>query len=600
LLGGGAAALAHAAGDPPPPARRDAGGVAGQAPEAGQPAPGAKPLVISLGVTERLQMKGKQEIKRAHNPKENVAVVSPVPDDPTSVNITGREAGTTRITLTAADDTEEVYDVIVQLDVEYLRLLLQRAVPTASLSLLPASGGTVVIGGTVNHAEDIDVIMRTAQSVVGSGERVVNAMRVAGVQLVQLDAVIAFVSRSELRRMSFDFLEVGLKHNFSSTVGGALINPAPSAVLPSTPGFPLNIVNVVPNAPNGAPVNFFLGVSNDKQGFFGLLQLLRNENVAKVLAEPKIVTLSGRSARLLSGGQQAIPETAGLGSVSVRFEPFGTQLFVLPIVLGNGKIQLEVNPIVSNIDAAVGTVIAGTVVPGRNQQEVQTTVVVETGQTLVIGGLIQRAVTGVTQKTPILGDLPVLGAAFRSLSYQEIEQELVVLITPYLVDPMACNQLPKYYPGQETRSPDDCELFLEGILEAPRGPRDVCPGGCYVPAYKNGPTADMFPCGNGSCPGAGACGSKGPNGSDGPVGHFAADARKGARPQSGSVAGTAAAQPSQPAPSSSPGMLPAHAVSPAAAPPQSSSSPAGQGGSVVADPPALPALPAAGGPDGDR
>jgi hypothetical protein len=213
------------------------------------------------------------------------------------------------------------------------------------------------------------------------------------------------------------------------------------------------------------------------------------------MAEPKVVTMSGRTARLLSGGQQAIPETAGLGSVSVRFEPFGTQLNVLPIVLGNGRIQLDVNPIVSNIDASVGTAIAGTIVPGRNQQEVQTTVIVETGQTLVIGGLIQNTVQGETEKVPILGDLPILGAAFSRKRFGEIESELVVLITPRLVDPMSCEQLPKYYPGQETRSPDDYELFLEGILEAPRGQRELCPGGKFRAAYLNGPTASIYPCG---------------------------------------------------------------------------------------------------------
>src|SRR5262249_45994323 len=146
---------------------------------------------------------------------------------------------------------------------------------------------------------------------------------------------------------------------------------------------------VAANAPNGAPVNFFLGLFNSQQVFYGLLQILRNDNLAKILAEPKLVTLSGHSASLLSGGQQAIPETAGLGSVSVRFEPFGTQLSFLPIVMGDGKIQLEVAPEVSNIDASVGTSIGGTIVPGRNTQSVHTTVVIEDGQTLAIGGLIQ-------------------------------------------------------------------------------------------------------------------------------------------------------------------------------------------------------------------
>jgi pilus assembly protein CpaC len=492
--------------------------------------PAGRTIVVNIGATQPLQMSKKQAIKQAVNPRENVAIITAVEGKPDTVNITGREAGITRITLTGADNTEEIIDIIVQFDVEYLRTLLQRASPTSSLQLIPAAGGIIIIGGTVNHSEDIDIIMRAAASVLGGEQRIINAMRVGGVMQVQLDVVVAFVSRSELRRMSFDFLSAGNNHNFSSTVGGALLNPNAGAMLPTTPGFALPIANAAGGSPNGAPANFFLGLFNNKQVFYGMLQALRNDNLAKILAEPKLVTLSGRSATMLSGGEQAIPETAGLGSVSVRFEPFGTRLSFLPIVLGNGKIHLEVEPEVSNIDAAVGTSIAGTVVPGRNTQRVHTTVVIEDGQTLAIGGLIQNAVTGVTTKVPVIGELPFIGAAFSSKSFQEIESELVVLVTPHLVDPMSCDQLPKYLPGQETRSPDDFELFLEGIMEAPRGPRRVFPGCHYVPAFKNGPTADIYPCngrnGDGVCPSGPSAGAL----PAGPVGHIVEGNTKATQP----------------------------------------------------------------------
>jgi pilus assembly protein CpaC len=471
-------------------------------------------IIVPIGSSQRLQMKGRKAIQSVVNPKEGIAFVAPVQDDPTTVMITGREAGLTRITLTAADGSEENYEVVVQIDIEFLRSVLLRAVPTASLQLIPAATGTIVIAGTVAHAEDIDVIMRTAQGVVSSADHVVNAMHVGGVQQVQLDCCVALVSRTQLRQMSFDFLTAGRNFNFSSTVGGALQNPAIGSSLASLPGTFLPVTNVV-TAPNGQPANFFLGVFNDKALFWGLLQALKTENLAKILAEPKVVTLSGRSANLLSGGQQAIPETAGLGSVSVRFEPFGTQLSVLPIVLGNGRIHLEVEPEVSNIDPAVGTSINGTVVPGRTTQRVHTTVEMEDGQTLAIGGLIENDVTASEVKVPVLGDLPIIGAAFSRKEFSESERELVVLITPHLVDAMSCDQVPHVLPGQETRSPDDFELFLEGILEAPRGPRQIdLFHGQYVPAYKNGPTANQFPCGGNNC-GNGNCGNGCGNGNYG-------------------------------------------------------------------------------------
>ena len=141
-----------------------------------------------------------------------------------------------------------------------------------------------------------------------------------------------------------------------------------------------------------------------------------------------------------------------------------------------------------------GPSFGGALVSGRAIQSVRTAVVMEDGQTLAIGGLIQTQVTASITKVPMIGDIPFLGPLFSSKSFQEQETEVVVLVTPHLVDPMDCCDVPKYLPGQETRSPDDFELYLENILEAPRGSREVNHGNRYVPAYKNGPTAKQFPC----------------------------------------------------------------------------------------------------------
>ena len=242
---------------------------------------------------------------------------------------------------------------------------------------------------------------------------------------------------------------------------------------------------------------------HNRWGFLGFLQALRDDAVVKSLSEPTLTTESGRPASFLIGGEQAVPVPAGLGQVGVQFEEFGTRLNFVPIILGNGKIRLEVEPEVSALNAANGTSIHGTVVPGRTTDRVNTTVELEDGQTFVIGGLIQHSVTGSTEKTPVLGDLPFVGAAFSSKSYQEQEKEVVILVTPHLVDAEDCSQAPKVLPGDETRRPDDFELFLEGILEAPRGPREVFPNHHYMAAYKNGPSAALYPVcrGRDGCPG---------------------------------------------------------------------------------------------------
>lgn len=468
-----------------------------------EPAPAPKPLpavavpagnqiVLPVRATKTLQMRDKQPIRSAVNEREDIANVQAHPSDNRSVIITALQPGVTRLTLTGQDGNSEVYELTVQLDIEYLRTLLPQAVPTANVQLVaaPGLGGlpNIIVTGTVRQAEDVQTILRIIGSVVDP-QRIINAMHIGGVQQVQLDVVVAVVSRSEIRRMNFDFLNQGNNHVIMSSQGGAITNGG----FTQNPGSPL-IFNNLFGQPNGTPSNIFVALFNDQQQLFTFLQLLRTENLAKLLAEPRLVTMSGRVATFLAGGQQAVPSPGGLGAVNVQFIPFGTQLNFLPIVLGNGKIYLEVAPAISQLDPAAGVTISGFSVQGRITQQVHTTVEMEDGQTFVIGGLIENRVLATTTKVPVLGDLPFIGAAFSSKTFTETEQEVVILVTPHLVDPLSCDQRPKYLPGQETRSPDDFELFLEGILEAPRGPRVISPNRKYKPAWQNGPSANREPC----------------------------------------------------------------------------------------------------------
>jgi hypothetical protein len=234
------------------------------------------------------------------------------------------------------------------------------------------------------------------------------------------------------------------------------------------------------------------------------LEALRTEGLAKFYGNTSVTTLSGRPAYLVNGGEVPVLTSSGTGAPSVAYKQFGTVVNFLPIVLGDGKIYLEVRPEVSAKNDANGLFIAGvtpTAIPGFDTRSAQVTVTMEDGQTMAIGGLIQNNIDATANKVPVLGDLPFFGTAFRSVSYRESEEELLILVTPRLVDPMACCQLPKYLPGQETRSPDDFELFLEGILEAPRGQRTVYWGLNYTAAHTTGPTAGHYPCGDYGCGG---------------------------------------------------------------------------------------------------
>jgi pilus assembly protein CpaC len=444
-------------------------------------------LILAINGTQSIQMSTKKKIKSATNSRDTVARIQEVPGSPDKILITGLDAGVSHLTLTDEDGKVEEIDVVVQTDVEYLRTQLKRTVPTANVEPIPVSSNTIILKGTVNSPEDIDTIMAIARGIAGS--QVYNQMRVAGVQQVQLCVTIAAVSRSEFRAINFDWILNRNDVTLGSVIGGSIgIAGGTISVGGSTSAQLGN--------PNGAPTNIFFGLSKNGTNILTFLQALKTENVVKLLAEPRIVTLSGRPASFLSGGEQAIPVPAGLGQVGVQFEEFGTRLNFLPVLLGEGKIHLEVEPEVSNLDANFGTTINGTTVPGRKTQRVHTTVELEDGQTFVIGGLIQRDLTGSTSKVPALGELPFIGVAFSSNTITETEQELVVLVTPHLVDAASCDQVGgKMLPGQETRTADDFELFLEGILEAPRGQRQINFPCGYQAAYKSGPSASQYPCG---------------------------------------------------------------------------------------------------------
>jgi pilus assembly protein CpaC len=450
--------------------------------------PEPRPLVVLLNGTARLQLASKKPIRTVTNPKEGILTIRTVERDPTTIVLIGTAPGITCLELEDADGGREHREVLVQADVEYLNRQLRCAVPLSQIKVIPNGTNTVILNGFVHRAEDIQVAQAVAQSV---GWSVINGLRLNGVQQVQLDVVIALVRRSKGRDFGFNFLQ-NSRHQISGSTVGNLIPPLGAIGAGSGQLGPTNFGQTL-SAPPGQS-NLFLGIIGNHAGFLAFLQALETEGLAKLMAQPRLVTLSGNPASFLVGGEQAVPVPAGLGQVGVQFEEFGTRLNFLPIVLGNGRIHLEVEPEVSVLDPTAGVAIAGATVAGRATQRVHTTVELETAQTFVIGGLIQKTATGSANKVPVIGQLPFVGALFSTKSYTEDESELVVMVTPHLVDAQTACQIPKVLPGEESRRPDDFELFLEGILEAPRGPRAVFQGNHYVPAWQNDPTAKLFPC----------------------------------------------------------------------------------------------------------
>jgi pilus assembly protein CpaC len=358
--------------------------------------------------------------------------------------------------------------------------MIDNTVPTAQVKVSPGLGSVLILSGYVTSPQDADTVARIANSAVGgNNNNVINAVQIGGIQQVQIDVVVASVDRNEIRSRGFDFAVNGGTVKFTSVVSGLI----------GSTGF-------VGGAPTSSPdANLALGIVPAQ--FFAALRALRTEGLAKFLAEPRVVTQTGRPASFLAGGRQAVLSPAsGINGPGVTYENIGTQLDVLPIVYGNNQIWLDITPSIRQVNQGLGiTTVFGTT-PGFTENTMRCSVMLESGQTFAIGGLIQNSVQASSSRVPVLGDLPFVGTAFSRVNYEERESELVILVTPRLVAPMDCSQVPKRLPGRETRTPDDYELFLENVLEAPRGQRKVWVGKCYNAPYKADPTACVYPCAN--------------------------------------------------------------------------------------------------------
>jgi type II secretory pathway component GspD/PulD (secretin) len=170
---------------------------------------------------------------------------------------------------------------------------------------------------------------------------------------------------------------------------------------------------------------------------------------------------------MLSGGEFPILVPQSLGSVSIEWRDFGVRLEAVPIILGDGRVRLEVMPEVSERDFANSITLQGTTVPALTTRKVNTQVEMRFGQTLMLAGLLSSRQSGQTQKIPLLGELPWVGTLFRRIQYDEVETELVILLTPELVAPVEAGQLPRGGPGLFTTKPTDRELFGDGYIEVP-------------------------------------------------------------------------------------------------------------------------------------
>lgn len=448
--------------------------------------PPAYEMVVPLGEFFLLHFDSFGPIAQAATNRPDVISFLPAEGNApaNTIRALGRRLGLANVTLVGPDGLTQIVPVRIAPSAAYLTEVLQRQFPTADLRLTAAGERSILVEGTVDSAENIDPIIHVLQGFLGT-DQVINAIRVRGVMQVQLEVCIARVNRAALRRLGINFLHAGDNYYVGSTTGGLIAPPTVNPALAAASVFtnPGAATAQAAGVLDGA-TNLFFGITDDNFALFGFIEALENNNLGKILASPTLVTLSGRPAEFLVGGRQPVPvPTAFGGTPGVAFENFGTHLTFVPVVLGSGKIRLEVRPEVSTVNTGAGAIdINNFVVPQFLSQFVHTTVEMHSGQTLALGGLSQTETIGEVTKVPFLGDIPVLGAAFRRTSYREEETEILVIVTPRLIGPIDPGTYCGTAPGQETRTPTDWELYAQGRLEVPTADGASCavPGGCNL------------------------------------------------------------------------------------------------------------------------
>ncbi|MFO0841661.1 MAG: pilus assembly protein N-terminal domain-containing protein [Gemmataceae bacterium] len=436
------------------------------------------------------------------------------------VRVTGLRLGVTDLSITTSDGQVYSFEVRVVADLDVLRAKLRCVFPTASLKL-GALRDHVIVEGQARDAAQVTQILDTIRAYLASVQvgqlrqiratqaarpsdrppaavrpgdadappealvgperapslqvqgtvatpQIINLLRVPGPQQVLLKVRVAELNRSGLRAIGADFLAVDPE---SGLIAGTQIGGATISAIGTIQGFTQRggIPSTLPGTETTA---FGIFQPGDFQVF---LRALRRNNLLKILAEPNLVAMSGHQANFLAGGEFPIPVpqvgASGVApTITVTFKQFGVQLGFVPYILDGDVIRLSVDPEVSQLDFAIATtlVAGGSPVPGLSTRKAHTTVELRQGQTLAIAGLLQLTMDGTTSRIPMLGDLPILGPFFSNTTGSRVEKELVVLVTPYLIEPMNAGQVPPT-PGDEVKGPNDLEFYLLGRLEGKTG-----------------------------------------------------------------------------------------------------------------------------------
>ncbi|WP_293882202.1 type II and III secretion system protein family protein [Sphingomonas sp.] len=365
--------------------------------------------------------------------------------------------------------------------------MLRLAMPDGSIRAT-SMNGLVLLTGVVAAPEDGAEAERLVKAFLGDKVEVVSRLRTATPLQVNLQVKIAEVSRSLAKQIGVNLITRDTTGGFNvgiaqgrgfGTIGNASTTALPQLDASSLYGLPAGSLKL-PFDPvtgrfitQGGTVGDFaklgLGAGTTSLGFLGKLfgvdvgtaiDLAETDGLVTMLAEPNLTAVSGETASFLAGGEFPIPVSQTLGQVTIEYKQYGVSLSFTPTVLADGRISMRVRPEVSQLSTEGSVTLNGFTVPAITTRRTETTVELGSGQSFMIGGLLQNNNANSIQKAPGLGDVPVLGALFRSTSYRRAQTELMIIVTPYLVKPVSAGDI--HLPTDGLKNPTDLQNFLLG------------------------------------------------------------------------------------------------------------------------------------------
>lgn len=436
--------------------------------------PPAQPIEVLASGGNKLSIEvSRGQLIKLNRPAAAVFVADPAVAEvsvksPTLVYVFGKKAGDT--TLYAVDERERVLldlRLLVAHDLTRLNEQIRQTVPDAEVSASSVQGG-IVLHGLVGNAGQVDDVQRITQRFLAKDEQIINRLTLTESNQINLRVRIVEVSRDLVKRIGFniDALSTG-KFAFGIATLGATT---------TTGAFPGGSVLVRNNGvSNIIGTGRVAGIDLNT-----VVDAMENEGLATILAEPNLTAVSGETASFLAGGEFPIPVPQDNNTITVQFKKFGVSLNFIPTILSGERIALKVAPEVSQLSESGAVVLGGFSIPSLTTRRAETSVELASGQSLAIAGLIQNNMRTDAQKVPGLGDIPILGALFRSNGFRRNETELVIIVTPYLVRPVA--------PSAKLATPVDGLIPANDIDRAVRGKvyrEQIGPG----PSRAAGPTA---------------------------------------------------------------------------------------------------------------